>query len=268
MKDVLRQILEPISDQSRKFCLAREYMQARVLQALQEQGAFEDWAFVGGTALRFIYSIARFSEDIDFSLIGKVEPGCFTKRIQGVQTFLAREAYGVQAAPREDKTVASVFLKFPGLLYEIGLSPHVSQVFSIKVEVDTRPPAGAAWEVSMVRRHVPLRLTHYDKASLLSGKMHAVLTRRYTKGRDLYDLIWYLADRSWPAPNIVQLRAALAQTGWAGPEVTEGSWRFVLTSALDRVDWDAARADVAPFLERPKEAELITQENVMSLLRP
>lgn len=59
-----------------------------------------------------------------------------------------------------------------------------------------------------------LNLLHYDKSSLLAGKLHAVLTRKYTKGRDLYDLMWYLSDPTWPAPNLIQLNNALKQTGW------------------------------------------------------
>ena len=49
-----------------------------------------------------------------------------------------------------------------------------------------------------MRRHVTLRLHHHDRASLLAGKLHAILQRPYTKGRDLYDLIWYLSDPTWP----------------------------------------------------------------------
>lgn len=169
---------------------------------------------------------------------------------------------------KAEKTAASAFIKFRGLLYEIGLSPQASQVFSIKIEVDTNPPAGAVIQTSLVRRHVTLNLLHYDKASLLAGKLHALLTRRYTKGRDLFDLIWYLADRSWPAPNCALLNAALAQTGWEGPVVTIENWRGLLSERLAKFNWEAARADVLQFLERPEDALLITRENLESLLRP
>lgn len=67
-----------------------------------------------------------------------------------------------------------------------------------------------------MRRHVTLRLHHHDRAALLAGKLHALLQRPYTKGRDLYDLIWYLSDSAWPAPNLTLLNAALRQTGWGG----------------------------------------------------
>jgi hypothetical protein len=153
------------------------------------------------------------------------------------------------------------------LLHELGLSPHPSQILSIKVEVDTNPPAGAVLDTTLVRRlGLTLNLTHYDKASLLAGKVHALLTRTYTKGRDLYDLIWYLADPGWPAPNMNLLAAALAQTGWTGPVPTAATWRRVLAERLASVNWRAAQADVSPFLEREADRNLVTRDNAMDLL--
>lgn len=51
----------------------REYLQARILEALQHAGAFTNWAFLGGTALRFLDRLPRFSEDLDFSLVTPAE---------------------------------------------------------------------------------------------------------------------------------------------------------------------------------------------------
>jgi predicted nucleotidyltransferase component of viral defense system len=266
MKDVLKNLVEPAQGSLLKTCLAREYLQARILQALQDVGVFRSWAFVGGTALRFLYSIPRFSEDLDFSLIETGKESHFAAAMNRIESVFRKETYAVTVAAKGEKTVASAFVKFAGLPYEIGLSAQRSQVFSIKIELDTNPPAGAEFQTSMVRRHVTLNLLHYDKASLLAGKMHALLMRKYTKGRDLYDLVWYLADRTWPAPNLVLLNAALTQTGWNGPVATPENWRSLLIGKLDHFAWDAVRADVQPFLERPADADLITRENVMSLL--
>lgn len=48
--------------------LMREYLQATVLASLQDSKAFMPLAFHGETCLRFLYRIARFSEDLDFAL--------------------------------------------------------------------------------------------------------------------------------------------------------------------------------------------------------
>jgi hypothetical protein len=135
------------------------------------------------------------------------------------------EDYDVSVRANDKKTVKSAFVSFRGLLFELSLSPHPSETLSIKVEVDSNPPAGSTAVSTIVRRHVLLHLKHHDKASLFAGKLHAVLARRYTKGRDIYDLIWYLSDPTWPEPNIVLLKNALEQTGWEGPGVTPENWR-------------------------------------------
>jgi hypothetical protein len=120
---------------------------------------------------------------------------------------------------------------------------------------------------TLCRRFVTVNVNHYDKASLLAGKLHAILARQYTKGRDLYDLVWYLADRAWPAPNLVFLNNALTQTGWAGPELQEGNWRNVLTNRLNELQWDRVRDDLMLFLERQEELALVTRKNCMKLIR-
>jgi nucleotidyltransferase AbiEii toxin of type IV toxin-antitoxin system len=167
----------------------------------------------------------------------------------------------------EKRMVSSAWVRFPGLPLELGISSRVAQVLSIKVELDTNPPAGAHIENSIVRRHVTLNLCHYDKASLLAGKIHAVLNRSWTKGRDIYDLVWYLAERTWPAPNLALLNAALEQTGWDGPRLTETNWRKQLKNRIESLDWERARAEVKPFLERVPDLDLVKKDVLIGLLK-
>ena len=266
MKDYLRQLVESGPTLLARNCLAREYLQARALEALQDAGAFMRWAFVGGTALRFLFSIPRFSEDLDFSLIQEGDDPSFTRSLEAVKRTLTSENYRTEVTVNERKTVLSAWLRFPGLPHDIGLSPHPAQVLSIKLELDTRPPSGAVVTTSIIRRHVTLNLRHYDKGSLLAGKLHAVMSRRWTKGRDLYDLAWYLADRRWPAPNLGLLNAALSQTGWAGPVLDTENWRNELLQRLATVDWERARTDVRPFLERERDLDLVSLATLKNLL--
>lgn len=267
MKEVLRQLVETAGNDLARGRLVREYLQARILQSLQDRRAFLSWAFLGGTALRFLYSIPRFSEDLDFSLIAPGGDAGFKSTISHVKRTLEVEGYRVDARVGDTKTVASASVTFPGLPHELGLSPRASQTLSIRVELDTNPPAGAAIETTLVRRHVTLNLCHHDKASLLAGKVHAVLSRPWTKGRDLYDLVWYLADRSWPAPNLPFLNAALLQTRWPGPPMTPANWRRQLRKRIRGLDWEKARADVLPFLERERDLDLVEKDLLDGLLR-
>jgi hypothetical protein len=119
---------------------------------------------------------------------------------------------------------------------------------------------------SVVSRHVLLNLHHHDRASLLAGKLHALLQRPWAKGRDIYDLFWYLGQRDWPEPNLTLLQNALAQSGWTGPRVEVGSWRSVLHQRIESLRWERVVADVAPFLEVSTETESLTRENLLRLL--
>jgi hypothetical protein len=164
--------------------------------------------------------------------------------------------------------VHSAFVRLPGLLYELGLSPHRTEVLAVTLEVDTNPPAGAVLATTVVRRYVTLQIQHHDRASLLAGKLHAILERSYLKGRDIYDLLWYLGDPAWPAPNLVLLNNALRQTGWGEGLLTENTWRPMLRERLEALDWQQVAADAGSFLAPGTDPELLTLENLLRVVGP
>ncbi len=266
MKEHLAELIKQGRDETMRRSLMREYLQARTLEALQEQGVFMRWAFVGGTALRFLYSLPRFSEDLDFSLLSPDRQPGFKDALQKVKRLFSLEGYNISITLNDRKTVFSSFIRFPGLLHELGLSQQKSQVFSIKLELDTNPPTGSNSTTTIVRRHVTLNICHHDKASLMAGKLHAVFSRKWTKGRDLYDLAWYLADPMWPDPNLVFLNAALNQSGWKDDPMTTDNWRLQVLQHLKTHNWQQARDDVLPFLERQHDLDLVSFESLKKLL--
>ena len=247
--------------------LAREYLQARILLGLQESGAMIPLAFHGGTALRFLFDLPRFSEDLDFSLErpdrGSIQWETLDRRITAQ---LDKEGYEVVTSRKTGRAVESLMVRIPGLLYEAGLAPRASQRLNIRIEVDTKPPAGATLETTIIRRHAMLNVQHHDRSSLLAGKLHAILQRPWVKGRDLFDLLWYLSDARWPGPNLVLLNNALEQTGWEGPSIDEGSWRRVVRDRIASLDWVAVERDVRPFLESGPAVALLTRENILKML--
>lgn len=266
MKAYLQALVAGEKNPLRARCLIREYLQARLLEAFQSAGAFRPWAFQGGTALRFLFAVPRFSEDLDFALAQAGLDDGFEATMQRAQSNLAAENYAPRLKLQTGKIVKSAWFSFDGLPFELGLSPQRTESLSIKVELDTRPPAGAVLATTLVRRHITLRLQHHDQASLLAGKLHTVLARPYTKGRDLYDLAWYLSAPAWPAPNLTLLNNALAQTRWRGAVATEKNWRALVRRRLARVDWKVAVQDVLPFLERTDEAQWLARAPMLQLL--
>lgn len=245
--------------------VAREYLQARILESLQNSGAMLPMALHGGTALRFLYGLPRYSEDLDFALEHPKASYDLATYLRDVRSALVAETYRVEIKISTDRVVHSAWVRFPGLLYELGLGAQRDEVLAVKIEVDTRPPAGAGLATTLVRRHVLLHLQHHDQPSLLAGKLHALLQRPYPKGRDIYDLVWYLSTPDWPAPNLVLLNNALMQTGWRGGVLTEANWRAAVRARLLELPWERVVADLAPFLER-QDAIVPEREDVLRLL--
>lgn len=102
--------------------------------------------------------------------------------------------------------------------------------------------------------------------SLLAGKLHAVLQRTFTKGRDIYDLLWYLSDPACPEPNLTLLNNALLQTNWQGDVLTSNNWREQVLHKLKMINWSSVVEDVRPFVERGFDLKLLTLANFERLL--
>lgn len=266
MKEHLKELLSSTQEPLQGRHLLREYLQARILGSLQEAGAMIPLAFHGGTALRFLFQIPRFSEDLDFALERSTERYDFRAYLKRIQADLTAEDYPVELRVNDQGVVHSAFVRFRGLLYELDLSAHSDEVISIKVEVDARPPAGAGLQTTILQRYVMLNLQHHDRASLLAGKLHAVLQRSFVKGRDLYDLFWYLSQPGWPEPNLVFLNNALGQTGWEGESVHPDHWRQILKVHVEGLDWDRVLPEVRMFVMSPESAKLLTRENLLNLI--
>ena len=266
MKDYLADLVKARSSAVGGRNVAREYLQARILGSLQRAGAMVPLAFLGGTALRLLYSLPRYSEDLDFALERPHKDYDFRGYLRAIRSDLSLEGYEIDLRVSDNKVVHSAFIRFGGLLYELGLSPHADETLAVKIEVDTNPPGGASLETRIVRKFVVLHLQHHDQASLLAGKLHAILQRPYTKGRDIYDLLWYLSDPGWPAPNLVLLNNALQQTGWGGDSLTDQNWQQIIGEKIDELDWNRLIPDVRPFLENQAEVDLLSRTNLRRLL--
>lgn len=246
--------------------LLREYLQSRILGTMQEAGAMVPLAFMGGTALRFLYRQPRFSEDLDFTLERDGRDFDFRALSEKLKRQLEREGYAVHVGLRQVGVVEKVAIGFAGLPYEAGLTPHEGESLKILLEVDTNPPAGATLAVTVVDRFGPLRLQHHDLPSLFAGKITAVVARPYTKGRDLYDLMWYLTREPAVEPNHTLLMNALGQTAPDAMALAEDDWREALRVRLATVDWLDARRDVERFLEQPRDLALIEPATFEQLL--
>jgi len=131
-----------------------------------------------------------------------------------------------------------------------------------------KPPAGAVVETRLITRHFPITFRVHDLSSCMAGKIHVLLCRRYTKGRDLFDLAWYLTRPDHPVPNFDLLHNAWEQTSWKGPKVGACSWRKILLDQVTALDWPAVLRDVEPFLEDPRDRQLLDRKLLLAELKP
>jgi predicted nucleotidyltransferase component of viral defense system len=266
MKEYLAELIQANPDPTQSRNLIQEYLQARVLESLQGSGAMRPLAFRGGSALRFLYGIPRYSEDLDFVLERPIAGYNFRGYLKAIQRDLTAEGFHIEIKVNDQRALHSAYVSFYGLLNELNLPFQPNESISVKIEVDTNPPAGATLDTTIVHRHVPLQIQHHDRASLLAGKMHAILQRGIAKGRDLYDLMWYLSDPYWPEPNLTYLSNDLKQKNWQGPLPNPENWRGILSNRLQVLDWRTILSDVRPFLESRRETDNLTLENLNRLL--
>lgn len=253
MIEVLKQLFTVNMNEDEKLNRMREMLQVVCLKIMHDKNFFNNLAFVGGTALRILFNSKRFSEDLDFSLIQR-KGYDFGKINAGLLKELKFLGLNVEASPQEERIVHSMMLKFNGLLKAVGLSPLESQKFSIKIEIDTNPPEGGDIQNSYVSKVYTFNVVHFDLPSMYATKISACFYRKYIKGRDFYDLIWYLANKIHP--NYLLLNNAIKQTQGKGLQLNESNFKKFLLEHIEEIDFEEAKKDVIRFLEDKNELKL------------
>jgi len=248
----------------------REILQEIALLGLWRSKFFEKAAFYDGTALRILYGLDRFSEDLDFSLLEPLSDFDLASYSAALEKEL--KAFGFEVrVEQKNKSVAtavqSAFLKAATVnqLLVIQAGSDIArqippgQVIRIKLEVDTDPPGGFATESRYLLQPLPFSVRSYTLPDLFAGKMHALLCRRWknrVKGRDWYDLVWYCARH--PQLHLAHLEQRMRQSGhWsAGTPFTAKALRELLVQSIDQLDVDQARHEVLPFVREPAALEV------------
>lgn len=252
----------------------REILQDVALLGLWRGKFFEKAAFYGGTALRVLYGLDRFSEDMDFSLLEPLD----SFDITGYTAFLQREtkAFGFDVRVEKiDKAmqspIQSAFLKANTrkqlLVIEAGeeilKAIPKGQILKIKLEVDTDPPPGFATQTRYLLQPIPFAVRAFVASDLFAGKMHAILCRRWksrVKGRDWYDFVWYAANH--PELHLYHLEQRMRQTGDWKDDAPLTSERFqdLLTKGINNLDVDQIRREVETFIKNPKNLSIWSRD--------
>jgi predicted nucleotidyltransferase component of viral defense system len=242
----------------------REIMQEITLAALSRTDFFEKAAFYGGTALRIFYGLDRFSEDLDFSLL-KADEG-FTLEPYFSAILTEFEALGIKVRINEKEkakrsSIESAFLKTETIWKELVLEDILKQTgvksnkpIKIKIEVDRNPPLGFQTEEKLLIRPFSFYVRCFKLPSLFAGKLHALLYRKWNnrvKGRDWYDLEWYI-KKGIPLDATHFLLRAQDTTDWNAEIITNEQILELINHKIESVSFTNIKEDVIRFIKDEK----------------
>jgi predicted nucleotidyltransferase component of viral defense system len=238
----------------------KEITQEIILYALSKTSFFDHVHFCGGTALRIVHGLNRFSEDLDFTT-NFVDTG-FQFNDYMDQVLLTLKQYGLDMKVKkaqDDSFIKSRELKEDSDKWTLSFPSSVQhKKVLIKLEIDTNPPSGAIESKANLDFPLLHQLKIGSMETLFSGKIHALLCRRYIKGRDWYDLLWYIKKKS--NINYELLKNALFQMGpYKGQDLQVINRNFVvkeLSTKIRSVDWKDVTRDVERFL-KPDELDTL-----------
>jgi predicted nucleotidyltransferase component of viral defense system len=199
--------------------MLKEYIQLMILDFLSTSPWIEKVIFIGGTNLRLVKGIDRFSEDLDFDCKNLSEED-FMRMTDDVLRFLQRSGFNTETRDKDNPRLTAFRrnLYFPELLFELGLSGHKAERFLIKIEAQDQGYSYAPMMVNIRRAGFFFPFPVPSDSVLCAMKLSALLNR--AKGRDFYDAIFllgqtepdygYLAAK-WGIHNKAELKTALMQ---------------------------------------------------------
>jgi len=251
-----------------RLAVQQEVMQLIALAGLARGGFFEKAAFYGGTCLHLFYGMERFSEDLYFSLLepdGTFDFESFFPAIKEEFQLAGKEVEIQLKEKGRPSSVESAFLKESSEVFRIGFTTQ--RRIKVKIEVDIAPPPGFSTERKLLLKPVSRWIRVYSIGDLFAGKVSAALFRAWrtrTKGRDWYDLEWYVRNGfSCHLGHLVERCREVAPG-------TDLSSREGLVSAFKRriatIDFKTAREDVRPFLKDASCLDIWSREYFESLV--
>ena len=240
----------------------KEILQELALYALWRGGFFEVAAFQGGTSLRILHGLPRFSEDLDFILLKPDPEFQWQPYFASLTDVLAQ--FGVRCElterSRMDQAVRQAMLKDNSMGRQLDLSffdASTPAKLKVKLEIDSNLPAGTGTSWQYLDFPLDFEVCAQDLPSNYALKLHALLCRPYLKGRDWFDFAWYCKQKT--QPNLPHLAHALNQTGpWQGqsPQVDIPWLASALHAKIKTINWPLAAQDVAPFLPVAEQVSL------------
>jgi predicted nucleotidyltransferase component of viral defense system len=252
----------------------KEIIQEIALLGFWRSKFFEKASFYGGSALRILYGLDRFSEDLDFSLLNRNKKFSLMSYCKAIENELKSFGFSVTIEEKKKKTqtnIDSAFIKTGTLQNMIMIDTpksaikriHPGKILKIKLEVDVNPPQGFRVEAKYLFHPVPFLINTYVQPDLFAGKLHAVLCRSWgnrVKGRDWYDMVWFVGRDI--AVHLKHLENRMKQTGFLKKNacLNEKTLKGMLLEKIKTTDFDKAKEDVENFLKDTSSLKLWSGE--------
>lgn len=246
-----------------------EVMQVIALAGLARGGFFEKAAFYGGTCLHLLHGLPRFSEDMDFSLLAPDPTFCFEDYFPAVKEEFRLAGKEVEIKMKhkgQPSAIESAFLKESSDVFDIGFTTE--KRLKVKIEVDIDPPPKFMTELVPFQSPRSFLVRAYDLPGLYAGKVSAALFRQWkrrVKGRDWYDLAWYVKEQvPLDLTHLIERgKESSPETDLSTPEAVIAAF----DARIDSIDFDNAREDVLPYIADPAELELWNREFFHRIVR-
>ncbi|MBI5356714.1 nucleotidyl transferase AbiEii/AbiGii toxin family protein [Candidatus Collierbacteria bacterium] len=225
--------------------ILREYLQYKILQALFNSPMAEKLSFIGGTALRIVHGNTRFSEDLDFDNFGLSREE-FDRLAQIVKKSLELEGYQVETK-NVYKKAFRCYVRFPKLLFEYGLSPIEEEKILVQFDTFGHEFKYQPEKVILNKFDVFTNIFVTPIDILLSQKIYAAMTRKRTKGRDFFDIVFLLGKTK---PNYQYLKVKMS--------ITDAKMlKKRLLSFCREINFEILAKEIGPFLFSPSDNQRI-----------
>ena len=226
-----------------KFALV-EYLQCEMLDSLFRQKKSEKISFIGGTATRIVYGSTRFSEDLDFDNFG-LSFTDFDKLISNTRKHLEEKGFEIEIRLVE-KGAYHCYLKFPKILYNLKLSPLISQKILVKIDMNEQKAVARPAVFYLNRFGLSSEILTNPAEIILAQKMIAAIERRTPKGRDFFD-ISFLYGFTKPDFDYIEEKLKLGEEKFIKKFIT----------GCKKLNFAVLARDVTPFLLRPEQIERV-----------
>ena len=226
--------------------MLKEYLQLLILDYLSTTSYIGKLSFIGGTNLRLIQGIDRFSEDIDFDCkdLSREE---FIAMTDSVVTFLLQNNIDVETRdkPNPNLTAYRRNLYFPQMLFNLKLTGHREERLLLKIEAQDQGIRYQQEIATVNRMGFFFNIQTHPVDVLCAMKFAAILSRQ--KGRDFYDAI-FLLSKTKPNMEFLQKRVGIN---------TIDQLRLAVDDKLKEIDLNQKKRDFQHLLFNESNADRI-----------